>query len=100
MGSGVQGSTFMYLYHLISIDLQLSRSFNSHTLQSLHLSIFKFCAVILLSGYNDALATFSRSISRLKGLHGSHNHPCGLLTFLSRDHTEATKEPDEVWELP
>jgi len=26
----------MYLYHLISIDLQLSCSFNSHTLQSLH----------------------------------------------------------------
>src|SRR5712675_24652 len=26
------GSTFMYLYHLISIDLQLSHSFNSPTL--------------------------------------------------------------------
>jgi hypothetical protein len=25
------GSTFMYLYHLISIDLQSSRSFNTHT---------------------------------------------------------------------
>ena len=32
---GVTGSTFMYLYHLISIDLQLSRSFNTHTLQLL-----------------------------------------------------------------
>ncbi|OCK91595.1 uncharacterized protein K441DRAFT_204732 [Cenococcum geophilum 1.58] len=28
---------FMYIYHLISIDLQLSHSFNSHTLQSLQL---------------------------------------------------------------
>src|SRR5882724_12816510 len=28
------GSTFMYLYHLISIDLELSRSFNSHTAKS------------------------------------------------------------------
>jgi len=26
------GSTFMYLYHLISIDLESSRSFNTHTL--------------------------------------------------------------------
>jgi hypothetical protein len=26
----------MYLFHLISIDLQSSRSFNTHTLQSLH----------------------------------------------------------------
>jgi len=25
------GSTFIYLVHLISIDLELSRSFNSHT---------------------------------------------------------------------
>ena len=25
------GSTFMYLVHLITIDLELSRSFNTHT---------------------------------------------------------------------
>jgi len=31
------GSTFMYLYYLISIDLQLGCLFNSHTLQSLQL---------------------------------------------------------------
>ena len=30
-------STFMYIYHLISIDLQSSCSVNSHTLQSLHI---------------------------------------------------------------
>jgi hypothetical protein len=29
------GFTFMYIYHLISIDLQLSRLDNSYTLQSL-----------------------------------------------------------------
>jgi len=29
----------MYIYHLISIDLQLSRLFNSYTLQSLHINI-------------------------------------------------------------
>jgi hypothetical protein len=28
---------FLYIVHLISIDLELSRSFNSHTLQSLQL---------------------------------------------------------------
>ena len=27
------GSTFIYLYHLISIDLQSSRSFNTHTVK-------------------------------------------------------------------
>jgi hypothetical protein len=32
------GSTFMYLYHLISIDLQLSCSFNTH-LQKLTISL-------------------------------------------------------------
>jgi len=34
----------MYIYYLISIDLQLSRLFNSHILQSLHyiLRILKF----------------------------------------------------------
>ena len=30
-----QPSTFMYIFHLISIDLQLSRLLNSPTLQSL-----------------------------------------------------------------
>jgi hypothetical protein len=44
------GSTFMYLYHLISIDLQLSCSFNTHTLQSLHL--LRYYYIISSSSYN------------------------------------------------
>jgi hypothetical protein len=39
------GSTFMYLFHLISIDLELSRSFNTHTLQSLHQVCWIRCQV-------------------------------------------------------
>jgi hypothetical protein len=35
-----------------------------------------------LASWGATLAIFSRSISQLKGLHGSYNHPCGLLTFL------------------
>jgi hypothetical protein len=42
----------MYLFHLISIDLELSRSFNPHTLQSLHLPM------------NNTLATTSTQIQQ------------------------------------
>ena len=35
---------FMYIYLLISIDLQLSRLCNSFTLQSLHIAILLFLA--------------------------------------------------------
>ena len=43
----------MHLFHLISIDLELSRSFNSPTLQSLYISLPLPLKRALVEGYID-----------------------------------------------
>ena len=59
-----QASTFVYIFHLISIDLQLSRSLNSPTLQRLYYSSLR--AIPILKGESNYKEWYRQIVQRLK----------------------------------